>query len=253
MKRVVTIATVAVLALSLIGCAGGNPVSESSPEPIDQQAPASAESSVDEQPKQEERQELSLAESGYWVDSEYGRVNYAVIVENPNMGWAVENAEIVITGKDASGNIVGSTTDYLTLLYANGKTAVCGSTYFDGVEEVEFDIVCPKNSWVQEEMQQAEFNELLYAEEINETTDEWGDTTVAGVTVNKAPLELSLATANVVFRASDGSIVGGEEGYLDTIAPESTKPFSVDYIANVPGHDSVEVYLDCGNLIEPAE
>lgn len=259
MRKYIGVTASLALLLALVGCTGGKVSDAQSVDPIDQKPAAStaAESEESADSSQEsqggERQNLEVAESGYWVDKEWGKANYAIVVNNPNMGWAVEGAEISITGKDADGNVVGNETTYLTLLYSNGKTAVCGSTYMEGIETLDFEVIVPQRAWIEEPMQQAEFEELFYAEGINETTDEYESTTVAGTAVNKMALELSLASANVVFRDADGGILGGAQGYIDTIAPESTGAFSVDYIDGVPEHSSTEVYLDCGTLIEEAQ
>lgn len=233
MKKIITMAAAGALALSLAGCA-------QQAEPIAQNDPPSTEA------KQNERQPLSVAETGYFMD-EFGSAHYAVIIENENMDAAAELVNMKITSKDADGKIIGSEDAYLTLLFANGKTALCGTTYSaQNAATLEFQIVESPNMWQHETMQQAEFDEAFYVQNINESTGEYGDTTVAGEIVNTGSAGFSAASINAVFRDANGAIVGGATTTISSVPADSTVPFSIDYIPNVPEHAKVDVYVDCG-------
>lgn len=253
----------AMMAVTLVSCQKSiDPVNQEEPptvqqetrsiDPIDQsEAPSSPETvSNDENSSSlvpDSPEDLQITEYGYWFD-EYGSGHYAVIIENPNLGWAAERINVNISGKDSDGNLVGTDSDTLTLLFGNGKTALCGRTFIDNAESLEFQIINSKSMWSQEDLQQAEFDQVLYAENINVTEGSFGSTTVSGEAVNLMDTELSLASTNVVFRASDGSIVGGASNYTDTLTAESSMPFSVDILDEIPPYETVEVYLDCGSL-----
>ena len=235
MKKLIAFAAAGALALTLTGCAQKT-------EPIEQEDPPSAES----QKNANELKDLELAESGFYVD-DFGDAHYAAIVANKNMDRAAQMVNVKVTSKDADGKILGSSDAYLTVLFANGKTAVCGSTY-DGKNpnSLEFQIVPASNMWQDESMQQAEFDKAFYVQNVNESVDDYGYTTVAGEVVNTGTGGFSGTTINAVFRSADGTIVGGEMTSISSVPAGTTVPFSIDYIQNVPEHATVDVFVDCG-------
>ena len=214
-------------------------------EPIDQDEPAATNDASD---KTGERQDLKITESGYWFD-EYGFGNYAIMIQNPNMEWAAESVQVKVTGKDDAGQIVGSNTEYLSMIFPNGETALCGETLFEGASTLEFQLINSKNMWTEVDIQQAQLDQLFFADAINETTNSFGDTTVSGQATNQMDAEIDSSTVNAVFRDETGNVLGGAYTYLDTMTPDSTLPFSITGIGNVPTHAKVEVYLNCGNIV----
>ncbi len=227
-----------ILACGAMGCS-------KNVEPIEQSEPATANVASKET---DEPQDLEIVESGYWFD-EYNDDNYAVIIQNGNMNWAAENVQVKVTGKDDAGQIVGSDTNKLSLIFPNGKTALCGETLFEGASTLEFQLINSKKMWTEIDIQQAQLDQLFFVDAINETTNSFGDTTVSGQATNQMDAEIALSTANAVFRDEAGNVLGGAYTYLDTMTPDSTLPFSITSIDGVPSHAKVEIYLNCGSLI----
>ncbi len=236
-KAIIAAALCGAMVASMAGCSGGEQT-----EPVEQQEPASTEAAVQQS---EEPEPLEVAESGYYYD-DYGMWYFAAIIDNPNMGWAAQNIQLSVSAKDADGKIVGTQDCYLTLLFANGSNAVCGAISAEGAESLEFQIVENSNMWVQEETQQAEYDESIYVQNVNETVDDYGYTTVAGEAVSEATGAFVGASANIVFRDAEGKIVGGNVAYISDLPAGSTVPFSVDYMSNVPEHDKTEVHINSG-------
>lgn len=231
-----------VLSALLVGC--GAPAQTPSDSALaKEQDVASTEVAPETEPSN-----LEIVESGYWI-GEYGNTHYALIVENPNAGWGAGNVQIHVIGKDAEGNTVKSETAYLNAIFASGKAAVCGTSYFDeGVKTVEFQLVNSKNMWEKTDITQAEFDEKLHADSVNESTDSLGDTTVSGDVTNDLTAEISSSSVNVLFRGEDGSLLGGASTYLNTLPAGSTAPYTVSLLSAAPAHASVEAYIDCGYL-----
>lgn len=257
MKRLLTVAACAALALALTGCSiemkGGN-----SSEPTPQAPPASSQSADAASDQEEdnstasERQDLIVAESGFysWGDDETPDMNqqYAAIIENPNPDWAAEFVEVNVSVKDEDGNVIGSDSVYLEVIFPSGKLAVCGSTSIPGAASMEFSPVVRSDSWTfMPDMTQGDLDKVLYIESVNETEVDSYETTVAGTVVNDTEMELLSSSVNIVFRDSNGSIVGGDQTYVSTVSPNSSVAFSED-IYHVPSHSTVEAYIDPGYI-----
>lgn len=241
MKRLAPLAVACATALACVGALAGCASPSQSAEPSQPNEPATADVQVESEPEP-----LTIKESGYYID-EYGHGHYAVVVENPNMGWAAERITLTVTSKDANGAIVGSTTDRTTLLFANGSIAICGTT-FDSVAPatLEFQVSVAQSNWSQNDFTMSEMTERLPIEGLNEVTGSYGDTTFAGQVTNTTEGTFLASQVNIVLRDSAGAIVAGYETYVDgDFTPGVTLPFSASEY-NVPAHASIEAYLDCG-------
>ena len=139
MKRIATSLLTLMLLVGIVGCAPQVEVKN-------QDEPASEEKETATLTPESERQPIQIAKSGYWFD-EYGYGHFGVILENSNQGWAATNFTYTVTGKDAAGSIVGSDTQYVTLLFANGKNGYGGQTSFAGAQTLEFQVIDSKSMW----------------------------------------------------------------------------------------------------------
>ena len=241
MKRLAPLVVACATALACVGALAGCTSPSQSAEPGQPNEPATADAQAEAEPEP-----LTVKESGYYID-EYGYGHYAVIVENPNMSWAASGITLSITSKDASGNIVGSSKDTATVLFANGTTAFCGTT-FDSVAPatLEFQVSVTSNGWSHEDLSMSDFAARLPIEGLNEVTGSYGQTTFAGQATNTGDGTFLLPQVNIVLRDANGSIVGGYATYLDgDFTAGATLPFSTTE-SNVPAHASIEAYLDCG-------
>ena len=238
-KLLAAAASAAMLTVCLGGCAQQAtvaPAPESEPEAVEADAT-------------EERQDLVIDESGYYID-EFGSGHYAVIISNPNSSWAAEAISLDVTSKDAAGNIVGTTQSGTTLLFPSGKTAICGRT-FDAVapETLEFSVSVRSTGWTEmSEPTQDEFNSVFHVDGLNEVAGSYGQTSFTGELVNETEGTFSLPSVHVVMRDESGAVVGGCFGYVGSsseIAGGQTVAFSIDE-SDVPAHATIEAYVDCG-------
>lgn len=192
-----------------------------------------------------DRQDIKVVKSGYWID-EYENGHYGVILENPNQGWVAENFQLIIKGLDASGNVVGSATDYVDLLCSNGQTGFAGDTYISGATTLEFSVVVGSNNWTEDTLQQAEYDEVMHVDSVNATSDEYGYLTVAGEATNGTESEFNLARISAIFFDDSDNIVGGAYSFISTFPAGSTMPFSIPSIMDVPTYSSIKAYIDSG-------
>lgn len=232
MKRMkVLVAIVAVLAMSvcLMACGGGSSQQG-------QQAP-----------KENAPVDLEVINAGFYM-GEFGNMSYAAMINNPNKTWAAERIQVNVAARDASGNVLNSTTDNIVLMFPDGTTAVAGGMGANGdVASIEVTPVVNKSNWTREE----DITEMAYLEKfpvtnVSETNGAYGQNTVAGEVTNNTEGTYTLSRVSVVFTREDGSIVGGGFTYLNgELQPGMTLPFSIlSYY--VPDHADVEVYVDPG-------
>lgn len=233
----------AAAALSLTACGGSS--DEKTPETQGEPASVSVEKTPETTPI-----DLTIKESGYYVDEQYGNAHYAVIIENQNLQHAAYGIEMVITCKDSSGNIIGSEPAYLWWLYNDGVSALCGQTTTAGVATVEFQLTNSSDQWVEDDRTQARYDGAFYAQNINESSydmPDYKETLVLGEIVNGMTNDFDNPAANVVLRDDSGAIVGGANGFISSgLTAGSTQSFEVNFNSEAPAHSKVEVYADCG-------
>lgn len=234
-KTMVSIGCAAAISCVAFGC--------SSPENATQEQNEPAIASIDQKAAPSD---IVVNESGFTTD-EHGIVYFAAIVSNPNSNWAAERIEVTAISKDESGTIIGTQKQMVKLLFANGKTAVCGTAKnASAPASVDFQVSVPANAWTQTDVTQADFEKDIHINGINEINDGSIMTSFTGEAVNNSKIAYSVPAVNVVLRAEDGSIVTGYSGFVTTEMPSgSVMPFSVDAF-NVPAHASIEAYIDCG-------
>lgn len=204
------------------------------------------EPAVSEVEQEAEPKDLEVVETGFYFDS-YGTAHFASIVSNPNSTWAAENIQVTVAARDADGNVLDTLNDFITLMFPDGQTAICGDMAApEGTSALDVSLSVNSNDWTKQDITQKDFYDQLPITNINESTDEWGQTTVAGEVANNTDGTFSGTRIQVVFRNADGGIVGGAYTYVNgDLTAGSTAPFST-LSQEVPEHASVEAYVDCG-------
>lgn len=231
----IAIAICSILSICLAGC------SSSSSSPKEQNVAESSSNSS-------EPIDLEIVDSGYYID-EYMKGSYieqwGVLIENKNSDWAAQDIKVTVTGRDKEGKVVGTGYEYLTVLFANGKSAVGGECFIDGAETLEFKIEESRNMWEKIDLQQADADSVWYIEGLNHKTDSYGEVTVGGELVNKSESLLTTARVNLLFLDGDGKIVAGGQTYVDNVSAGSSTPFSYTGYS-LPKFASVQAYVDTG-------
>lgn len=242
MRKIVVSALSAVLALALCGCAASEPATNEVTADESTQASEASEGGAKqaESSGPSERKPLEIIESGYWVDR-LGSQHFAVIVDNPNSDWAAQFAEVTIKGVDADGATVGTSSAFASLIFPEGKVAVCGTAVIEGAEDLEFSVNAADHNWTSDVdgVTQKDWDALLYVDSVNETAGEHNNVVIAGDVINGTDSEMGTVFVNLVLRDDSGSIVGGEQAVISTLSPQSEAPFSCN-ISYPPDYATVD-------------
>lgn len=227
MKAVATAFAVIAMTVCLVGCGGGNAQQG-------QQAP-----------KEDSPANLEVVDVGFTV-LDNDEVSYGAIIKNPNKTWAAERIELTVAARGKDGNILYTMPDYLTLMFADGETAIGGSIYVTGdVASIEITPSVSRNNWSQQDITESQYLGEFPISGANETPGSYGILTVAGEVTNNTEGVYELSKVNVLFM-KDGAIVGGSQTYLNgDLQPGSTMPFS-NQLYRFPEHDDFSIYFDPG-------
>lgn len=237
MKKILCLVLTAIFTLAVCGCSSGVEVK-------DQDAPKTVQATPEN-----ERVPIKVVKSGYSIeDNEY--IHYGVILENENIGWAAQNFQLLLTAKDSDGNVIGTSTDYITLLCSNGKIGVAGFASFNNPATIEFSVIDSKNIWIEDTLQQSEMDSVLHVDSATVTKNDYGMITVAGEVSNDTDADFNAPQLSAIFFDADGNIIAGYGTYLDVLPAQSTMPYSIDAYSSVPDYASVEVYIEAGYVTD---
>lgn len=248
MKKILALFLVFVLALGALGCA-------KSTEVVDQAEPASTSSGEPKSATVEaEAAPLEIKRAGFY-QGENGFIGYALEIYNPNMGHYSNLVPIDVVFKDATGNIVGTDQGcYCSQLYPNGTTIISrvATDVAPDAATVEASVGGTSDDFGGSMTQQAEVDEMIFVEGLNETKDSLGNTSVVGQVVNQSEYTLESVSVSIAFLDDAGNILGGDVAYVvDSIAPGQKSSFSTNsVVGEPPAHASVVAYVNVLYLSE---
>ncbi|NLT39988.1 MAG: hypothetical protein GXX89_05920 [Clostridiales bacterium] len=233
MKRLLTAALAAALALTYAACGGiavtppGNAESgkPAVPDLTDGRKQSSGAPDTDYR--------LELVESGYALTEGPDRfyVRYALVVKNPGADRAVLYPTVRITARDADGAVLG-TEDIV------GSSILPGETWYSafqgpGVDStpatVEFEIVQPEGfHWISPELIDYAGEPLTVINPVRRSDK------IVGEIANPNSFNIDSAAVVVLFRDDGGKLLAGETAYTDKVAASGSIPFEVW----LPGEES---------------
>ncbi|QIG39883.1 SirB2 family protein [Microbacterium sp. 4R-513] len=229
---VVSIASFGIIAQAAIDegrasqVSGGQAVEEEADEPAAEGAAGDAE-------------ELVATETAFGRDEVTGSWWYVVILDNPNADYVYDFAAIDVEAVDASGTILDTSNNYVTLL--SGQSAITG-TFFDvGQGEVaKLDVRVPDAG--DAVSSPADETGTFAIEGVAATSDEYS-TSVSGTIAGTFQDEQELVQVIVVARAADGSIIGGQQTYVERLPADGTKvQFEATFFDPLPADATFEAY-----------
>ena len=173
------------------------------------------------------------------------RASYAYVLTN-NGEEPVANMEVTVTLVDTEGTVLSSDTDSIYLLQP-GQSIGLGDTTYDEIAEVDAVEVQPA---IPSYASPAEQLGEVTVEGINTTADSSGYLTTTFTATSSYEVQLDSPWAYVVYRNSDGAIVGGTYSVIDIVQPGGTTSGEVASYQAVPNVDpaQTEVYVDPGYL-----
>lgn len=195
MKKLAAIAVSAVMALCLAGC--------------------SSESKQDAEVIEEPVIEPLSVESGFG-DSQYG-TNVGVVITNPNESLAYRSVALVITVKDADGNVVAADPEFKIGDMMPGETFGLGILMGDGGNAASVTVSTSDSGTFESApvstLKVENFN-------IDSYSIARGEVANSGEKVNDLLM-------GVVLRDADGKIIGGGYDDLMNVGEGATFPFEI--------------------------
>jgi hypothetical protein len=160
---------------------------------------------------------------------------YVVILDNPSDAPYM-SSEITVNALDASGQIIDSSWNYVTL--PSGQTALGGSFYDLGSAGVaSLEVVGPSTDSLSGEPAAGS----LTSSPLTVTSDDWS-TTVSGTVTSSFEDEAYGPTAVVVARDAGGAIIGSAQAWVDSLPAGSTQPFEAIFYEAMPDGATYEVF-----------
>lgn len=183
---------------------------------------------------------LELVETGW--SAEDGFVSYAVGLRNTSDSVNVEFPSIEITGYDDQDDIIFSDTQVLRYAFA-GQTTYFSGLAGDGVApaRVDFSILDPQSHELDSSTDAVVFS-VSDTKEIVTDNDGITFTGRIGISQNNTKIqESSSVNVSLVLRDADGSIIGGQETFVDWPPAGGTRPFSIKTYG-LPDYASYEIH-----------
>ncbi|TQK20335.1 hypothetical protein FBY40_2864 [Microbacterium sp. SLBN-154] len=164
---------------------------------------------------------------------------YVVIVDNPNPDAVFEFGEITTEAVDASGTILDSSTDYITML--PGQVAVSGSFFEVGANEVAaIEVIGPDPADAVSEPSTGAGT--FSVGELSATGDDYV-TEVSGTVTGEFPVDQEFVGVTVVARDPGGAIIGGTSTYIERLpADGGSARFEAIFFTPLPADTVYEAY-----------
>ncbi|WP_322411545.1 hypothetical protein [Microbacterium invictum] len=164
---------------------------------------------------------------------------YVVILDNPNPDAVFEFGEITTEAIDASGTILDSSADYITML--PGQVAVSGSFYEVGPNDIAaLEVIGPDPADAVAEPSNGAGT--LSVGEVTATGDDYV-TEVSGTLTGRFPVDQEFVGVTVVARDPGGAIIGGTSTYVERLpADGGSARFEAVFFTPLPADTVYEAY-----------
>ena len=165
-------------------------------------------------------EKVNLLENGWtsYKNGDYSHIRYAVKIENPNAGYAVEFPTITITAKDADGKILS--TDERVL---NSISVSNNDRNFEKQDDSEY-------------VKQSDF----VVSNISENVGSY-NTKYTGEVTNNSSVDFDTVAVIIIYKQSE-KIVGGDIEYVDDLMAGATKPFELSADSDMKQYDGYDFY-----------
>ena len=187
-------------------------------------------------------QPIEIVDCGYTLISEYGEyiIYYGIVLHNPNPDYYCEYPTFRIIAEDESGNVIDTEEDSIQYLNGNRTSGYAGLGFNlqEKPAKVSFEIVEKPDNWVK-----GTSGDLgLEATNLSKTID-GGFGTIAGKINNTTDNTYDSVSVSVIFRDSDGNILGGDSSYIDNVKAKGTTAFSIDLLSKEYMSDRYDLYF----------
>jgi len=247
-KQWTKVATAAVLALLVAGCASTSETMSADEKKSDAVSSNGDAAKVDDRSKPttstvaEEDKKIEIVETGFAnlpPSSEYDdpTATAAAIVKNPTTGWVANSVSVQITFYDAAGAVLKSSEQTISTVLPGATVGISAAE--DGLTGVaNVEVQARPSDW---ERAEGELGALSVSG-VNIRPQEYGGVDVNGVVTSTVGSDLEQVEVQVIFRDEAGKAVGGTFTYLDFVPANGTSPFTVSTYNDVPPGWTAEGY-----------
>lgn len=192
-------------------------------------------------------EDIEVVETGFTnFDAQYDDVNhvsYGYVLENTGDD-PVSNIEVTVTLKDAEGTVVSSDTDTIYLIQPGAKVGLGDEPYEEVAEVAEIEVQASVPSYAEPA---EELGDITVGDVSTTEDSSWKTTFTASSTYE---VQLDGPYAYVIYRNSDGDIVGGSYGFMNVVEAGGSTSGEVTSYEPIPGVDpaQTEVYVDPGYI-----
>ena len=186
--------------------------------------PLEERESVNTDPSENEFKALGIKEYGYCI-SDAGYLYIAVILNNPNTQYAVEFPSFRVTAYDEADKVIGTEDQTLSVIYPNQDFAYAGQCFKVSTEPIRVDVTVIEP----DEYNITNPNSLEYSTYIQMQGEGTSiiDEKILGEISNQNTYDIDSAIATVLFRDSEGKLVGGDCTFIDKIPAGGKTPFEI--------------------------
>lgn len=241
MRRKVLLGIVICLMLVLaVGC-GGSESGDTSE--------STNNNEVQNESSDEGAKDLVIVDSNYVIQNGY--VMYTVAIENPNDDYMPEFAVIKVTGKKADGTIDFSD-DWTISALGPGSTTYWASQAGEGNstddDTIDISVSVDSDNWKKSDPKPAD---LYTFDNVSVKTDDYGTMKATGeITLTDESVDYGMNGVKepmivCVLKDSDGKIVGGFNGYVDSELSEGQPyVFDIGLSFDAVEYDKAEMYAN---------
>ena len=172
-------------------------------------------------------QPLRITESGYSIQPEFAGnfgVHYAIYINNPNTHIQSRSARYRVTAFNEAGAVLATQEGFAWDINPQQTNVYAGRRFTDltiSPARVEFELLQP-NEWGWRDSHEFTHYQLLTIEQPGLSGDN-----VVGSIRNPNNQAIDRVSAVVVFRDSNGNILGGESRTVSNLPANGTAPFSI--------------------------
>ena len=160
-------------------------------------------------------------------------LSYGIVVNNPSSDQ-VGDVSLNVTFYGADGSVVDSENDSIRTALP-GKSAI-GSTTFPDSKVTKMEVTLD-TTWTSIDFEPGSFT----ASKIRTVKDSYS-TTTTGLLHSTFKEKQTLVRVNAIYWNKSGRIIGGDLGYVDSIATDATNSFKISSLNPIPNVSKTEVY-----------
>lgn len=191
---------------------------------------------------------LDVTESGFTVTGrgEAAQGTWAALVENGDTTRAASYVQVVATFRDADGSVVDVDSGSISAIGPGARGAVASEWMFGMSDRsTSVDVVALASSWVEDPVAGA-----LTATGVKVRPQEYGGVDVTGELVSTFERKVESLNVVVVFRAGNGSVLGGTGSYVDFVPAAGSVGFSISSSFDHPRNATAEVWPGYGDAYD---